>query len=106
MGSPPAPVPELNDDHPWRIGICASGGELSGMGFLIRRAVQGAYLVELEFPAPVPGGLPDDLFVLHPDSEPMREILSELQPVWLPEGIASERAYNLHFPDGPPTNRL
>jgi len=93
------PVPQLNDQTTWRIGICSSGGKSAGTAFVIRR--NGRYvLVELEIPAPVPGGSDDDLFILEPDGEPLRELVAELCPLWLPIGPVSELAYVRHFPNG------
>lgn len=77
-----------------------------GTAFLIRRNYETLLLVELELPAPVPGGSPDNTFILEMDGEPMANLLNELRPIWIPVGKLSEMAYLRHFPSGPPIEEL
>ena len=99
-------VPHLDTETFWRIGICSKGGKLAGTAFLIRRCTPEHYIVVLEQPAPVPGGLPDDFFVLAPDGDSMKELVDELAPIWLPLGQISELAYKRHFPRGLPVEEF
>lgn len=100
------PLPTLDEQTPWRIGICSSGGELAGTAFVIRKSDHNSYVVELELPAPVPNGIPDDLFVLAPEGDEMQALLEELCPLWLPPGTLSDLAYKRHFPKGLPIEEL
>lgn len=99
-------LPMLDDAVRWRIGICSSGGASVGTALVIRKSHRDLCLIELEVPAPVPDGSPDDLFVLTYGGEPMKELFSELAPIWLPLGQLSERAYKRHFPNGLPLSAL
>ena len=98
-------VPQLDELTKWRIGICSSGRESAGSAFLIRR-IDDWILVELEIPAPVRNSPDDDLFILAPDGEPLRELVAQLCPLWLPVGQLSALVYKRHFPNGLPIEDL